>query len=177
MIHTMIDIETAAKTAKAAIASIGAVLFDPHGDWIGDAFHMHVDLESCTRQWGMEIDPSTFIWWLGQSEAARKSFVDGQQRAASLTETLSAFSRFLPQDVTPWCNGASFDFAILANAYHAIKKPRPWDFRKERCLRTLKGLNAGLNIERKGIHHNALDDARYQARLVQHIIQFNPDMD
>ena len=124
MSNVMIDIETAGTTANAAIASIGAVLFDPHSDWIGDAFHMHVSLESCVNQWQMKIDPATFIWWLGQSEAARQSFANGQQRAASLSESLSAFSRFLPADVTPWCNGASFDFAILAELFDLLERKR-----------------------------------------------------
>lgn len=177
MTHVMIDLETMGKSALAPIASIGAVLFDPHGDWIGDSFHIHVDLNSCVGQWGMQMDPETVLWWLEQSEAARQALIAGQVRAASLSEALSALSRFLPTSVTPWCNGASFDFAILATAYRLVKKPLPWEFWKERDLRTLKGLNPDLRVERDGVHHNALDDARHQARLVQHILQFNPDLD
>jgi hypothetical protein len=177
MTHVMIDLETMGQSALAPIASIGAVLFDPHGDWIGDSFHIHVDLNSCVGWWGMQMDPETVLWWLGQSEAARQALIAGQVRAASLSEALSALSRFLPTGVTPWCNGASFDFAILATAYRLVKKPLPWDFWKERDLRTLKGLNPDLRVERDGVHHNALDDARHQARLVQHILQFNPDLD
>ena len=41
----------------------------------------------------------------------------------------------------------------------------------------LLGRHKGLRIERTGTHHNALDDAIYQARLVQHILNSNPDMD
>ena len=177
MTHIMIDLETMGQTPTAAITSIGAVLFDPHGDWIGDAFHIHVSLESCIKQWRLTMDADTVLWWLGQSETARKTLVDGQVRAATLSESLSALTRFLPTGVTPWCNGASFDFAILANAYHVTNRPVPWEFWKERDLRTLKGLNPDMKIVRDGVHHNALDDARYQARLVQHILQANPDMD
>lgn len=177
MTHAMIDIETMGKSPTAAISSIGACLFDPYGDWIGDSFHMHVDLESCVLQWNLKMDPSTVIWWLGQSDEARKTLVDGQARAATLSESLSALTRFLPTGVTPWCNGNSFDFAILANAYATIKKPLPWDYWKERDLRTLKGLNPGITTQREGTHHNALDDARHQARLVQRILQANGDMD
>ena len=46
----------------------------------------------------------------------------------------------------------------------------PWTFWQERDLRTLKGLSPDLRIERSGTHHNALDDALHQARLVQHIL-------
>lgn len=177
MIHVMIDLETMSNQPTAAITSIGAVLFDPHGDWVGDAFHIHVSLESCVKQWHLSMDADTVLWWLGQSEDARKTLLDGQVRAATLSEAISAFSRFMPPKCTPWCNGASFDFAILANAYAVTNRPRPWDFRTERDLRTLKGLNPDMKIVRDGTHHNALDDARYQARLVQHILQANPDLD
>lgn len=174
--HIMIDLETMGNTPTAAITSIGAVLFDPYGNWIGDAFHTHVSLESCLLN-GLTMDASTVLWWLGQSEAARKTLIDGQPGASNLREALHALASFMPSGATPWCNGASFDFAILIHAYRRIEKPVPWEYWKERDLRTLKGLNPDMKIQRDGIHHNALDDARYQARLVQRILQANTDID
>ena len=47
MSHVMIDLETLGSVSDAAIASVGAVLFDPMTDWIGDHMHVHVDLDSC----------------------------------------------------------------------------------------------------------------------------------
>jgi hypothetical protein len=176
MSHVMIDLETLGTVADAAIASVGAVLFDPKTDWIGDHLHVHIDLDSCVFH-GLHIDPATVIWWLGQSDEARKTLIAGQVRAAPLPEALSAIARFIPPDSTVWCNGASFDFPILASAYRAIKKPAPWKFWREMDLRTLKGINPGMKLAREGVHHNALDDARHQARLVQRILQANPDMD
>lgn len=130
MTHIMIDLETMGSAPTAAITSIGAVLFDPYGNWIGDAFHTHVSLESCLLN-GLTMDASTVLWWLGQSEAARKTLVDGQPGASNLREALHALTCFMPFGVTPWCNGASFDFAILNNAYRAIKHPvPPWEYWK-----------------------------------------------
>lgn len=174
--HVMLDIETLGKTAGAAIASIGAVKFDPHGDWIGDSFHIHVSLENCVRS-GLVIDASTVIWWLSQPEDARAALAAGQAGAAPLITALDAFSAWMPEDVTPWCNGASFDFAILAKAYDIAGMPLPWQFYKECDMRLLKNLNKDLRIERAGIHHSALDDAIHQARTVQHILQTNRDME
>ena len=83
----------------------------------------------------------------------------------------------VPHEADIWCCGASFDFPILKYAYHVIGMKEPWEFSNEMCLRTLKKLNKGARIERAGTHHNALDDAVHQAKLVQHILQLNPDMD
>lgn len=172
----MVDLETLSKLPTAAISSIGAVIFEPHSDWIGESFHLHVSLENCQRH-GLMIDASTVTWWLGQDDVARQTLIVGQLDAAPLITALEAFSNFFPSGAEIWCNGNSFDLPILANAYHAIGAETPWSFYNERDLRTLKGLNKGARIEREGTHHNALDDAIHQARLVQHILQFNPDVD
>lgn len=176
MIAIMFDIEALDVRPTAAIASIGAVLFEPHTDWIGDTFHIHVSLGNCQRH-GLTFGASTIAWWLERDDAARHTLVTGQLNSAPLITALESFSAFMPEGGDIWCNGNSYDLPILANAYHAVGMETPWRFFNERDLRTLKGLNKGLRIERLGTHHNALDDAIHQARLVQHILQSNPDMD
>lgn len=176
MTAIMFDIEALDIRPTAAIASIGAVLFEPHSDWIGDTFHLHVSLENCQRH-GLTFGASTITWWMGQDDTARQTLINGQLDAAPLITALEAFSAFCPTGADIWCNGNSYDMPILANAYHAVGIDTPWHFYNERDLRTLKGLNKTLRIERSGTHHNALDDAIYQARLVQHILQFNSDLD
>jgi len=172
----MFDLETMGKLPTAAFTSIGACLFEPHTDWIGETFHLHVSLENATRA-GLTTDASTILWWLDQDDAARRTVVLGQLDAAPLITALEAFAAFVPAGAEIWCNGNSFDFPILAHAYHVAGMETPWQYFNERDLRTLKGLNKGARIERGGIHHNALDDAIHQAKLVQHILQLNPDMD
>lgn len=174
--NVMIDLETMGKLPTSAIASIGAVRFDPLGNWIGDQFHIHVSLENCQRH-GLTMDASTLVWWLEQDEAARTALRIGQAGAAPLVTALDALSAWLPEGAIVWANGASFDLAILAHAYHVAGMPQPWAFRNECDLRTLKVLHKDRRIERDGIHHTALDDAIHQARLVQHILQFNRDLD
>lgn len=174
--YVMVDIETLGQLPTSAFTSIGACLFDPHTDWIGETFHMHVSLENATRA-GLTTDASTILWWLGQDESARNTLINGQHDAAPLITALEAFAAFVPADAEIWCNGNSFDLPILAHAYHVIGMVQPWAFYNERDLRTLKGLNKGLRIERAGTHHNALDDAVHQAKLVQIIFQMNLDMD
>lgn len=177
----MVDIETLGKLPTSAFTSIGACLFEPHSDWIGETFHMHVSLENATRT-GLTMDASTLLWWLGQTNRARKTLANGQHDAAPLITALDAFAAFLPPEAEIWCNGASFDLPILNYAYHLIGMKTPWEYYNERDLRTLKGLKKRqrtklTRLKRAGTHHNALDDAVHQAKLVQHILQLNPDMD
>lgn len=172
----MIDLETLGKRPGCAIASIGAVKFDPRGDWMGDIFHVHVDLKSCEAS-GLHLDADTVLWWLQQDVEARGVLVNGQREAAPLYTALDAFGGFFAGADSIWCNGASFDYPILAAAYAAIREATPWQYWQEHDLRTLKNLNKGARLQRLGTHHSALDDAIHQARLVQHILQFNPDMD
>jgi len=173
----MFDLETLDNRATAAISSLGAVRFDPHSDWIGETLHLHIDLAS-QRNYQRSIGADTVLWWLRQDDAARGLLLAGQEaEPADLLVALEAFEGFIGKDAELWCNGNSFDFAILGDAYDRFNWPRPWSFYLERDLRTLKGLNKGLRIQRSGTHHHALDDAIYQARLVQHILNSNPDMD
>lgn len=176
----MIDIETLDNCPTAAIASIGAVWFEPRGGRLGNTFHLHVDLEDCQRH-GLTIGVNTVLWWLKQSGDAQAALGNGQLNAAPLVTALEALHAFITGSETEapeiWCNGASFDLPILAHAYRAIGWQTPWQFWRERDLRTLKGLHPEQRLDRTGLAHHALDDAIHQARLVQHILQTNPDTD
>lgn len=165
----MIDLETLDKKPTAAIASIGAVIFDPHSDWIGETFHLHANLVD-QEYYGRTIGADTVLWWMAQNNVPRTDLIAGQETAIGLASALSCLTTFIEGAKEVWCNGASFDFSILSSAYHSMGIKAPWSFWQERDLRTLKGLNKTLRIERTGTHHNALDDAIYQARLVQHIL-------
>lgn len=175
-----LDIETLSTRPNAAIASIGAVRFDPHSDWIGDTFHANVSLFNCQHH-GLAIDTATVLWWLQQNDAARARLVAGQQDAMPLLTALEVLAEFIfatAAEPELWVNGASFDLPILASAYRAVDLPLPWNYWQERDLRTIKALNKGARIDRaEGIKHNALYDALYQAQSIRHILQFNPDMD
>jgi len=100
-------------------------------------------------------------WWAEQSEDARAIF--NHPEAKPLPQVLAEFAAWLPKDSRIWGNGAGFDQPILAAAYRAVGIPLPWEFRNERCYRTLKALAPDVKIRRTGTHHNALDDAVSQA--------------
>lgn len=162
MKNIMIDLETMGQKGNAAIVSIGAVYFDNSG--LGRQFSMLVDLESSVDA-GLDIDASTVMWWMKQSEAARSSLAGD---AENIVDVLSAFSVFAADGFTLWGNGADFDNAILANAYDKCKMPFPFKFWNNRCYRTMKNIFRDVKMDRKGVYHNALDDAISQA---EHLVK------
>lgn len=156
----MVDLETLGTSADAVIVSIGAVTFDPLRHQVIQKFYTPVNLHQPERR----IDPSTVKWWMTQSDAAREVF---KAKGVSLAETLEQFATWVGddmKDVYVWGNGASFDNAILADAYKRCQIAAPWNFWNDRCYRTLKNLYPAIPAgERTGVYHNALADAEYQA--------------
>ena len=154
--NIMVDLETMGQNSNSAIIAIGAVRFS---ETIQDSFYEIVDLQSSVDA-GLEIDPSTIMWWMKQSDEARGAFA---REGSSLIVALSDFSLWAGNHPIIWGNGADFDNVILANAYRAFSLKPPWAFWDSRCYRTLKNLNRHIKMERSGTAHNALDDARTQA--------------
>ena len=159
--HLMIDLETLDNRPSAVIRSIGAVWF---GDGVlGAEFYTRIDPQSCV-DYGLSLGVSTIEWWLKQGDAARAEMC---KPGKSLPDALASFSEFVcagPEPAGVWGNGASFDNVILANAYDACRVRRPWKFWADRCYRTVKAAAPSVEMKRDGTHHNALDDARDQAR-------------
>jgi DNA polymerase III epsilon subunit-like protein len=161
--RVMCDIESLGTRPGSAILSIGAVQFTDDG--ITSEFYQRIDLKSCT-DYGLTIDPDTVLWWFKQADEARLEIV---KPGNALDQVLGDFGDWLGSDPAEiWGNGASFDNALLAAAYHAIGRKLPWKYSADRCYRTIKALHPQNPFVRTGTLHNALDDARTQAR---HLLQ------
>jgi hypothetical protein len=159
-LNVMVDLETLGKGSNACVLSIGAVVFTPHGV-TDDKFYIRVDEESCVRA-GLEIDASTVMWWLKQSDAARRELT--ARTGISIISALSAFTAWYPEGAVFWGNGATFDNVILSNAYKAIGFEKPWPYWGDRCYRTMKAMYPEVTADPfSGVAHNALDDAVHQA--------------
>lgn len=168
--HVMIDLETMGCGPQAAIVAIGGVMFSSKG--IGDEFYCLVDLESSMKA-GLQVDASTVKWWLGREKAAQDALLGtgGVVEPIALERALSDLSGWVHQDDLVWGNGADFDNAILSNAYRSCHMRQPWKYINSRCYRTLKNLYPDVLPEKRtGVYHNALDDARYQARHAAKIL-------
>lgn len=159
MKNIMIDLETMGTNSFSPIISIGAVYFDETG--IGERFYEKVSLDSCLKS-GMKVDAHTVMWWLKQSDEARKEF-EGNEYHSDIRNVLIMFSVFCKEFSLVW--GNDFDIVILGNAYKCfVDLPIPWQFYNVRCFRTLKSLFPDINIKTTGLtEHNALCDAVWQA--------------
>ncbi len=154
--NIMVDLETMATHPNAAIVAIGAVRFT---DELKDTFYQVVDLQSCIRA-GLDVNGDTVNWWLLQEDAARQAIT---APGIGLTQALNLFAIWLGKDAVIWGNGASFDNAILANAYHKTDIDLPWKYYNNRCYRTVKNFYPSIKLTRMGTLHNALDDSVSQA--------------
>ena len=164
MQHIMLDLETMSSQSNGVIVSIGAVRFDLNTGKHKETFYQNIDIQSCLDI-GLDVTGSTIEWWLTQSEAARTHLLKNQ---INITDALNLFSEFVNKEDYIWGNSARFDCGLLQNAYNKNKQDIPWDFRKERCLRTLVSLKPSVKdtVVREGISHNALDDCYYQIKYL-----------
>lgn len=162
--HIMIDIETVSTLPTAAVVSIGAVEFFPDRGVLGKELYVPVNLQSSVDA-GLTVDADTLCWWMAQGEAARAVFND--ESKAPLSDALTALGNFVPAGAKVWGHGAGFDPVVLENACRAIKAKVPWSYRVVRDTRTIFDLaKIKLGEHAIGTHHNALDDARHQAKAV-----------
>lgn len=172
--HVAIDLETLSTSPAAVILSIGAVAMAEGGDTLADFY----SICSIASQHDRQIDKSTLVWWDKQSPEARNALTQANEpNSPTLDSVLDELTRWLGDlgesyDVHVWGNGSDFDIAILNHAYKQRSPFVPWNFRKVRDMRTLYDLTLrfGLDIKgtapRVGIHHNAKDDAQFQAQVI-----------
>jgi exodeoxyribonuclease VIII len=162
--HISLDLETLGQKPGAPVVSIGAVAIE--GGRITREFYAKASLYGQAGL-GFTMDESTVVWWLAQSEEARKELTSAK-RTDTIKKALERFALWLEDfpKAHIWGNGSDFDNAILDSAYSICGYDTPWRFWQNRCLRTVKNCVKVREPKRDGVHHNALDDARYQARLL-----------
>jgi hypothetical protein len=167
MMQVMLDLETMSTQYNATIASIGAVKFTVE-DGVVDTFYQTVDVQSC-KDVGLHVSKDTVRWWMKQSKAAREALL---KDTIPLLDALTKFSKWFGSKSLPvWGNGATFDNVIITSAYEAVDLARPWKYFDDRCYRTIRSLIQIPDEERKGVYHNALDDAVYQTNHLLNILK------
>lgn len=175
--HCMIDLETLDTQPGAVILSIGAVMFDPTkppSECLGDEFYYVIGVPTCEAL-DMTISESTLDWWEKQSPEARKVLTQARDpsESVSITKALDRLSLFLPPGTKIWSNGANFDQPLLDVAYHKIGKQIPWKYYNSRCHRTIVALHPNEKALRPPtiLAHNALEDAKWQAKHLVNVAQ------
>ncbi|EGK3786558.1 exonuclease [Escherichia coli] len=173
--HLMIDLETMGKNPDAPINALAGKFFDPATGEMGPEFSKTIDLETA----GGVIDRDTIKWWLKQSREAQSAILTDE---IPLDDALLQLREFIDENsgeffVQVWGNGANFDNMILRRSYERQEIPCPWRYTNDRDVRTIVALGLVMDFDARSVitfegeRHNALHDARYQAKYVSAIWQ------
>lgn len=173
--HLSVDLETMGTNPDAPINSIGCKFFDPATGEMGPEFSKAIDLETS----GGIIDRKTIKWWAKRSREAQSAIFTDE---IPLDDALLQLREFIDENscgfyVRVWGNGANFDNVILRRSYERQGIPCPWRYCNDRDVRTIVelgnsiGFDVRMTIPFEGVPHNALDDARHQAKQVSAIWQ------
>ena len=178
--HVVVDIETLGTIPGAPIVQIAAVAFAlgaSEDEW--ELFEVKVDVRSLIYKDGISFD--TLAWWVAQPKGTIDE-VFGEAERLDIASALNSFHKWLgfTNTKTLWGNGAAFDNELLKAAllqYCCIREP--WNFRIDRCFRTVKNLYKEQVPEPHfiGTKHNALDDAMHQARWLTKILTHKQEAD
>jgi hypothetical protein len=167
--HFMLDLETFGTELGSAIVAVGCCHFDPDADEIKDTFYEVFRLGSAVKE-GATLDPAVVLWWMNQSPEARRelthptcNIVDGLLK---FTDWLDGICDIRARCV--WGNSPVFDNGMLGYCYRQVfrgMEPVPWMYWNDRCYRTRKADWRSIEPDERDPtkHHNALDDAIYQA--------------
>lgn len=163
----MIDLETFGRSADAVVLSIGACFFDTETLELGPQYYARLEIETQILS-GRSILPATVDFWSNASPEARRIF---KEPTSDTLTTVGQFVEWVMEHASDplyvWGNGPTFDIAILDDLIKQCGFELPWKFPHVQDLRTFRRFVANNQpIPRLGTHHNALDDARDQAKFV-----------
>ncbi len=179
-VRIMFDIETLSTSPNACVLSIGAVVFGSLHETKAHPTYpreFYVNVNDPDGQ----IDLSTILWWFKQSpeaqqrvlgeraplhEALKKFFCWCSMHA---TGTLNEIQDRKSANVEFWSRSPSFDEVILETAYRRSGVLSPFFHRWSRDCRTIEmiaGLPYDPTLYRTALAHDALEDARTQAKHV-----------
>lgn len=166
--EAMVDLETLATTPNAHILTIGFVAMHE----LSNTLYIRVLKKNQNRR----IDLNTEKWWSKQSQEAQDEAFS-TEGAVSIPEALDQITTWFQAGKMKkiWSHGATFDVAILDNAYRQHEKFPPWRFGDVRDTRTVidiaqRATGKKLEPVRQGTYHNALDDAVHQAKWINNIL-------
>jgi hypothetical protein len=162
----MIDLETMSTLPSATVLTMGAVLFDPQGSTIERTLYVKFNVDEQDRM-KRHVDPATIEWWGRQDpKVAEEAF--GEDGRIPVTDAMAQLTQFCKGCKGFWSHGATFDLIILNDIYHQLNQRAPWQFWQMRDTRTLFDIGFDHNMNKAGLH-NALEDAKRQAKAVQHV--------
>ncbi|MGD1416455.1 3'-5' exonuclease [Bacillus stercoris] len=178
-VDIMVDIETLGKESDSTIIQISAIAFDIlTGDHIS-TFNEIADIEK--NEMSLEIDASTLKWWLKTNKELLTNLLNsGWYSSETVLELFGEWLRTQSNDIKNvylWGNGILFDNKMIQHQMELNGYEYPIFYKNDRDVRTVVDLaSVKLGLSEKElkdklkdnslVEHNALDDVRYQIRLV-----------
>ena len=168
MSNIMIDIETLSTSPNALVLSVGMVLFDEINMF--DKIHIKNRISTATG----DVSKETAIWWMKQSDEARKAITEHQKGVIEMPEynLVQELRDILCTSSvkTIWSQG-SFDQNIIENLMlrNGVDKQHLPKYYMWRDLRTIRKLLHVENEAKAEVAHNALEDAVAQVKTLQAI--------
>jgi hypothetical protein len=182
-LNVMIDIETFGRRPRGLVVSIGAVLFDTHKEVpstdAASEFHTVLSWEAALAESRFEKNLETLDWWHEKQAAAYARLRELMKRSTlNMTQLLEQFCNwvapFCEGGAKVWGNSPSFDLVQLENAAKEVGIRFPIPYGVENDYRTLTDLVYGSTSKPRppeNIAHDALADARFQARVCAQALQ------
>lgn len=172
-VNIAIDLESLDKRPSAIVLSIGMAAFTIPGGLVG-TYYAELN-QGDQKQRGRTIDRGTIAWWNQQPEEAQRILtgLNSIDTIAALDGAAAFVNRFNGghyQIAGVWGYGSDFDNAMLQDLYRDFGHPVPWSYKLNRCGRTITNLAKQTGMEKppnNGTHHNALDDAVWQAEYIR----------
>ena len=191
MKHLMLDLETLGNKSYSVILSISAVAFDMKTGETFEEFHMDLDFADQLKK-GAIVNADTILWWLTQSDDARKMVTDAKRK--STNHVLRQFNTWLSytfnkdayksdeislKEVISWGNSNSFDQGILENLYELFEIKNYLVHWNERDVRTLVSFSPEIKKNEifDGVKHYGIDDCKHQIKYCSKIVnKYNIEM-
>lgn len=178
----VVDIETLGTRPGDSIVQIAVVGFDRNREHYDGELLISVSVPLARSE--ANATAGTLAWWFLQNEEAKNCLLHGNQVSSRVVDgevqMLAVF--MMAADEEPikscnwWGNSHSFDLVLLEAALNRVyKRGKPWDFRKERCYRTLKAETPKCFVpERTTATHVAVNDAMYEAECLYFLLRSIP---
>lgn len=172
-VHISIDLESLDKRPSGVVLSVGLAAFTVPGGLVG-SYYAELN-QGDQRQRGRTIDRGTIAWWNSQPPEAAKiltglNSIDTQTALDGASAFIGRFQGGHYAVAGVWGYGSDFDNAMLQDLYRDFGNPVPWSYKLNRCGRTITQLAKSTGMEKppnNGVHHNALDDAIWQAEYIR----------
>lgn len=182
MLDLSFDIETLDNKISSAPIAIGVQQFCRDTGQMGESFYVEIDIDDAMK-YGT-VSASTLHWWINQEADARKVFDPAAKKSLLVNAFIQLNSwvhtigegQGIGTGFNYWGNDPKFDLGILEHAQSKMLGDLilPWchgrNFRNVRCMRTLMDaadLDPSLvGSDPQDVAHNALSDARWQARAI-----------